>query len=252
MALSYRKLAALALLVFAASQVIILIELTHDRDRTGQLFVSVIFGVSIVLAAVVHQLDRWWAVAVAFAAALLGLLSESAYVSHVTNFDEAWEFAPISLSLAGLIPLIIFAGADLVRRRQHRSLDAPAFAAPAYGAAIAALSTLIAVSFVVTLSTADSVSASERAGATVVRMKEVKFAPKELTANAGDQVRLVIENDDLGSHTFVLKAPGADVDEYFGAGDDRLVTFTLSEPGTYTFKCDIEGHTKMKGTIVVH
>jgi len=248
---SFRRLAALGLLLYAASRVLIFIELAHDEEYASLPFLAVPFALALAIALVVDRYARWWASALTLVAGLLALGSDAPYAGHIAYFDRAWEFAPIALAIAGSVATVIFSATDLVQRRRRASTDAPAAVATAYGAVVAGVATLVVVSFAVTLSTVDSVDASERDGATLVEMAEWKFSPAELTATAGQPVKLVVENDDFSTHTFTLEAPGASVDEAFGAGDQRVVEFTVSEPGTYAFKCDLLDHTEMEGTVTV-
>lgn len=251
MEITYRRLASYALLVFGAAYLVVLIEVTHDADREGQLFAPIFLGVGLVLALLAHQVDRWWPVALVLVASALALLTELPYIAHVRSFDRAWEFAPISLTLLGLAGAMAFAGADLVQRRRNKSTVPHPLLPPAYAMVLGALVTLIVVSFVLTYAQVDTVSASERTGATVVHMNELKFSPSAIATKSGVPLKLVVENDDLSSHTFVLTAPGDRIDEYFGTGDEKLVSVAIDSPGTYTFRCDIDRHEKMKGTITV-
>jgi plastocyanin len=251
MSITYRKLAALALLVYAASQLLVLIELTHDAEREGQIFVGAFLALALALSVMAALVDRWWATAIVLVAATLSVLTSVTYIDHIRYFNRAWEFAPISLLGFGGITAVIFAAGDLIQRRRRVPVDAPAILAPAYGLSVAALATLIAVSFAVTYTSIDAVSARDRGGATVLRMTEWKFSPNELTTSRDEPLKLVIENDDLATHTFVLKAGGVSVDEAFGAGDERVVDLSFSEAGTFAFECDLPDHADMKGTITV-
>ena len=85
MSIPYRKLVSLALVVFAASQLLVVVEVTHDGDRTSQVFLSIFFALALVIAALAHQFDRWWATALALAGALLAILSEATYIDHITG-----------------------------------------------------------------------------------------------------------------------------------------------------------------------
>ena len=251
MNVSLRRLAALALLVFAAGQTLVLTELTHDNDNVGQAFTSAILAITLIVAGVVDRFDRWWSSTIALAASILATITMLPYADHIVYFDAAWEFSPIALVLLGSVAAAVFCTADLVLRLRHRSTTAPAWAAAGYGALVGGLAMLIVASFVLTYSSLDTVSALEREGATELKMSEIKFKPSELTAAVGEPVKLVVENDDLAPHTFVLAASWAAIDTRFNAGDEKLIAFTIAQPGAYEFRCDIEGHEKMKGTINV-
>ena len=89
-----------------------------------------------------------------------------------------------------------------------------------------------------------------QAGDISVVTADVKFEPKNLTADAGD-IGIIVKNDDLFWHTLTI----SDLDENVTvatSGRKRL-QFRDVEPGTYEFVCAIPGHESagMTGTLVV-
>lgn len=82
-----------------------------------------------------------------------------------------------------------------------------------------------------------------------VVMADMKFAQTDLTATVGETSTWRIANADNQEHTFDI--PGLDIHMTVGAGESGLVMFAPAKAGTYTFKCSIPGHTKMKGVLTV-
>jgi plastocyanin len=81
--------------------------------------------------------------------------------------------------------------------------------------------------------------------------KDFKWDRTELRAKAGQTVTLRLDNIDQGPHSF-------DIDELnvhapMAGGQQSLVVFTPSQPGTYSFYCAVGTHRKagMEGTLIV-
>ncbi len=77
------------------------------------------------------------------------------------------------------------------------------------------------------------------------------FDQAELRVKAGETVALRLDNPHVAPHSF-------DIDELnvhvpVAAGDSSLVLFTPTEPGTYTYYCQLPGHREagMEGTLIV-
>lgn len=102
---------------------------------------------------------------------------------------------------------------------------------------------------------------------------QIKYATEEFTVDAGQSVRLVMDNIatlEAMQHNIVILAPGADVNEvgvaamqagpdndYVPEGDERILFYTAmakpgeqtvveftapEEPGEYTYICTFPGH----------
>ena len=71
--------------------------------------------------------------------------------------------------------------------------------------------------------------------------------PEHLEAEAG-RVAFFVENRDRIRHTFVIVERG--VKQEMPAGRNRRVVTPLEE-GEYRFICDVPGHERMEGTLVV-
>jgi len=80
------------------------------------------------------------------------------------------------------------------------------------------------------------------------------FTPSQLTVPAGRPVQLTLQNSGAIPHTFTLaEGVATPVTIKADGGQTARGTFTLEKPGTYTFICEVPGHTAagMKGTITV-
>jgi plastocyanin len=83
-------------------------------------------------------------------------------------------------------------------------------------------------------------------GDVLVLAENVEY-PERLEASGGT-VALFIENRDRIRHTFVIES--ADVKQELPAARNRRVEVELAA-GEYTFICDVPGHERMEGTLVV-
>lgn len=82
--------------------------------------------------------------------------------------------------------------------------------------------------------------------------ENIDFEPEELQVAAGQEVTVVFDHRDRGvAHNVRIKAGDQGdfaTDLESGPVVQRL-TFTIDEPGRYTFVCDV--HPQMRGTVVV-
>jgi uncharacterized cupredoxin-like copper-binding protein len=90
-----------------------------------------------------------------------------------------------------------------------------------------------------------------------IRMRYSAFEPTELTAPAGRPITVVLRNDDLIDHEWLVgdeafhdrhRAGTEPVHEQRStevtvpAGETRTTTITFTGPGTYRFVCHLPGH----------
>ena len=101
------------------------------------------------------------------------------------------------------------------------------------------------------------------------------YSPLSVTVPAGEPVMLTLKNSGAVEHDFVIEKIDASVemiedsgsdthhmhgteasyDLHFSAqpGETSVIQFTVSEPGTYTFFCSVQGHKEagMVGELIV-
>jgi heme/copper-type cytochrome/quinol oxidase subunit 2 len=101
---------------------------------------------------------------------------------------------------------------------------------------------------------------AESAGAVPVRIDMSGFEPATLQAKAGTPVKLRLVNPDSqfhtdgnGKHQFAI--PELGVDTIVQPKSEQVITFTPTQPGTYTFYCDVccggKENPSMRGTLTV-
>lgn len=211
----------------------------------------VVAAVALAAAAVAMAFDRWWGVVPVLALSLVGiaLVSESARELH-NRFDSALDFVTVLGIIGATLAGIGYAATDLAGRLRRTHTAASRRATGVFAAGLTAFALAAAASSVATV-TADrsAVSASDRAGAQVLVYDGARINIRDLGARAGEPVRIVIDNEDLIAHDFVIE--GTRVDVYLGPKDEKLVEVTFGEPGAYEFRCTFPGHSGMSGTIYV-
>lgn len=87
---------------------------------------------------------------------------------------------------------------------------------------------------------------------TVTMEDTMRFGPQTLTAAAGEELTVNLQNNGAIEHNFAIDA--ADVDEDVDGGAEEEITFTApSEAGEYEIYCNIPGHKEagMVATLVV-
>lgn len=76
------------------------------------------------------------------------------------------------------------------------------------------------------------------------------FEPPELTAEAGEELAIVLTSEDM-FHDFTID--DLDVQVAAGRGETATGGVSADEPGTYTYYCSVPGHrgAGMEGTLTV-
>jgi plastocyanin len=82
-------------------------------------------------------------------------------------------------------------------------------------------------------------------GATVIKMADIQFDPKDATAGVGQEVCWV--NEDTIAHDTVDEETGKFKSELFGKGE--TFTTTIDAPGKINYVCTV--HPGMTGTLTV-
>lgn len=205
-----------------------------------------------VLAAVALTGKKWAAIpAVVLVTLNLGMEGQNIANWHLHDVEHGRAFAAgvVVLPIASLA--VVAAGiAFTAQSYRGRSLELPrwaqATAVLAIGAAIGG--SIVAQAPHYGAPARVSAAAIESLEPTVV-MADLKFAETELTATAGETSTWRIDNADNQEHTFDV--PDLGIHMTVGAGESGLVMFVPEKAGTYTFKCSIPGHSKMKGVLTV-
>ena len=101
-----------------------------------------------------------------------------------------------------------------------------------------------------------------------VHIENRRFLPHVIRLRVGEQIHLVLKNDDVELHAFVptdllahtnVQVEGNGAPQFNGQGFHRVLipsqgeaelTFSPKQVGSYPFFCDLPGHV-MNGTVVV-
>lgn len=231
----------------AAGAAAVCVPVTVTAAAVQEPFYIVFATVAAICAVIALAFDRWWAVVPAMLGSLF-IFSSLPFVVHALQHpDSVFDFAPAVLGMPAALAVVGFGVAELAGRKRGVRRDAPVALVRglATGAAVLTLSAL--VSGVLTVTNRTTVSASDRAGAQVVKYNTSKVDVKTIDTKAGEPIKVVVENHDLYVHDFTVKAANVSVD--LGPKDEKLVEFTIATPGEYAFVCTL--HDGMKGTIVV-
>jgi nitrite reductase (NO-forming) len=106
-----------------------------------------------------------------------------------------------------------------------------------------------------TSSRAPQAGAAASAPAQMVSVRatdSLRFEPSSLTVNAGQPVQVTLTNAGQMQHDWSLTQGATQpVKIVANAGQTAVGTFTIQQPGTYTFICSVPGHAAagMQGTI---
>ena len=105
------------------------------------------------------------------------------------------------------------------------------------------------VSGILHVTSLESVSADDKVGALIMKMKETKFVPERLEVKVGETVRIVLKNNDFATHTFHVHDMG--IEHTVIPFSEELIEFRPTKLGKLAYHCDVDGHDDMKGTLVV-
>jgi len=114
---------------------------------------------------------------------------------------------------------------------------------------------LVAISLIVTAALAACGGGSTSQpplDVTLTAGSELKFSLNTLTAKVGQTVNVTLDNTGALEHSFLVDELSVDSGVVAG-GSKKVVSFTPSAAGTYTFYCNISGHKEggMTGTLTV-
>ena len=246
----YVRLNAGGLLVFALAALVtgVILEL---GGQPGSIVPSAGIAVpTVVIALLALRIGGWtltlaavWAVLIL----LLTLLFPPTGFSHISSF---WDFAAALTTTAAVLAASIGGVAAFVQRRRGtvRQTATTAERRSVLGATTVVV-VLLLLSGALHIASLETVGADDKAGAIAVGMKDTRFHPTEVVVQAGQPAMLVVKNDDLVVHTFVVEELG--ISEVIIGGSEKLIAIAASSPGSFAYVCEIFGHEEMEGTIVV-
>lgn len=208
------------------------------------------FGLAnLIVAGLAWRIGRWM-LALAAVWAVLNLAFHLPFVLPGLRYPASLlDFGLAIPMMLALVAAAAAGGAGYARHRGWSGGPSPATERHALATVVAAALALVAVSGVLQVTSGASVSATERAGATEVAMRTLRFEPVMLTVDSGRTARLVIENRDLVVHTFTIDELG--IDKGLLPGSEVLIEVPDVPAGTYTFRCAIAGHEDMRGTLII-
>jgi plastocyanin len=238
--ISYRTLAAISLVLLAIPQFALgVLEIP---------FVLVVGSIALALAALMLRFDRWWAIAPGVVGAAIATIHTFAFYHSYGRPDAALEFGYAWSTFVTGVAVVAFGIAALVAKARGSSGRAPSFATQGLAAATLAVVAAVVVSGVLTVAGRSTVSAEEREGAIELVYKDTDLETAALSADAGEPVRIVVDNKDMWFHDFEIEGEGVNVK--LGPKESKLVELDLA-PGTYDWRCTVNGHGNMKGTLTV-
>ncbi|MEX1071052.1 MAG: cupredoxin domain-containing protein [Anaerolineales bacterium] len=81
--------------------------------------------------------------------------------------------------------------------------------------------------------------------------EDIMWATETIYAKVGQPIELTLRNDGALDHNFVIEDLGIDI--LLSPGDIEVVPFTINEPGTILYICNIPGHEEagMVGEIII-
>jgi uncharacterized cupredoxin-like copper-binding protein len=156
-------------------------------------------------------------------------------------------------ALAGTVGLLIAGIASAIAFWKARGGELSQSGSPSVVLALKGIAGVIAVlsvfSAVFTAVNIESVSASDKEGATIVTAKKVKWDVETIEASSSGTLKLVIKNSDPTIHTFTVE--DLNMDFKVNPGSEKLIVLERPLAGEYEFICDITGHDDMKGKLII-
>ncbi|HVF20111.1 MAG TPA: cupredoxin domain-containing protein [Mycobacteriales bacterium] len=238
----YRTVAALGLGAHALSSLVHVI-LVAGEDK-------VFFGILLAVAAIAAAVTWSWAKGI-WVSLVAGLLLEVTTFWFVFPLFQGFHLSaldavPALIGFVGVWTAIIASIRGVMKRREGAAFTDSTKRKVLTAVVVIAL--LGVVSTGLTFMNKETVSAEEASGATEVVMENGDdFAPTSLEASSGEEMRVLVRNDDPFGHTFTIDE--YDVNEFVGPGSEKIVTFTPTSSGKEEFYCEF--HEKMTGSLVV-
>jgi plastocyanin len=88
-------------------------------------------------------------------------------------------------------------------------------------------------------------------GSVTIETPGMEYDPDEITASAGEELEITLDNTDGQLHTFTLDE--ADFEIEAAGGESETATLTVPDAGEYEFYCSVPGHREsgQVGTLTV-
>ena len=240
----YRTVAAIGLAAHALSSAIHVVLVAGD----DKVFFAVLLAAAAAAAAVTWSWDKGIWVSLIIGLALEVMTFWFVFPMAQGFALSALDAVPALIGFVGVWTAIIASIKGAMKRRESATFtDATKRKVLTVAATIVALGI---VSSALTFMNKKSVSADEAAGAVTVLMHNGDdFSPTTIDATAGEQVKLLVRNDDPFAHTFDMDDDESEISEFVGPGSEVVLTYTPKKAGRYEYFCEF--HEAMKGHFVV-
>ncbi|HVE63566.1 MAG TPA: cupredoxin domain-containing protein [Mycobacteriales bacterium] len=240
----YRSVAAVGLAAHALSS-LIHIAVVQGEDR-------IFFGVLLAVAAAAAAVAWSWGKGL-WVSLVASLLLEVATFWFVFPLFQgftlsALDAVPALIGFVGVWTAIVASILGLARRKSERMFTDSTQRKLLIGTGLIVV--LAVASTALTFANKKTVSTAEAAGTVEVVMHDGdQFTPANLKGTAGQEMRLLLKNDDPFAHTFDLPENQGDISEVVGPGSETVVSFTPKTAGKIEYVCEFHGD--MKGTMEI-
>jgi uncharacterized cupredoxin-like copper-binding protein len=179
-----------------------------------------------------------------------GLLALSDGVGLILSVPYSFfDFTATIVGITGCLVLLLASVVGLIESfRGSPRVSAKAWELTAIRGVVAVLAVVAVSSAVATLFNLGSVSAADRAGATIVTAKHTDWDIDVIDVTLGQPTKIVVRNDDPMLHTFTIH--DLDIDLKLGPYSEELIVIEPERAGIYGFICRVTGHgSDMTGVI---
>ncbi len=247
----YSRLAIGGLITIVAMMVMLGIVQLASSDTSNLAFLIINIAVVLIVGGLIWRFGSWALVLGAIAGLLsTGLVYGPFLIQSTGSVNSVFDFGvAVVTTVAAVMVLVGSVVAFVQLRRGAARVEATVVERNALRGVAAVVAVLVVVSAVVTLAARDTVEEADRVGAIEVLMKTTEFKTAQLDAKAGETLHIVLKNDDLYIHTFIIKELRVDVT--VGPRGEKAVSLSLPKKGTFEYKCIVPGHESMTGTLTV-
>ena len=247
----YTRVAIGGLITIVATMAVLGIAQLASGDPSSVGFLIINIAVALIVAGLIWQSGAWALVLGAIAGLLgAGLFYGPYLASASSNINSIFDFGAGVVTTVGSILVLIGSVVAFVQIRRGRArVAATAIERNTLRGVAAVVAAIVVVSGVLTLAARDTVTSTERAGATEFLIERTEFKTSKLNAKAGETLRLVLKNDELYIPTFTIDE--LDIDVTIGPRGEKILKLTPANKGTFEYRCTIPGHESMEGTLTV-